>query len=148
MSLIVVGVDGSEPSRRALTWALRHGARTGLAVQAISAVDTKNMDEQARRQRLADAERVLSHTVERAGEACTTPPVLTYEVVEGEPTVVLVDASQHAELVVLGAHPMTSIRHPELSTVSVACIRMGACPVLVVPAGAPEPAPCADLAVV
>jgi nucleotide-binding universal stress UspA family protein len=147
MSLIVVGVDGSEPSRRALTWALRHGARTGLAVQAIAAVETKNLDELARQQRLVDAERELARTVERANEACTTPPVLTYEVVEGDPTVVLVDASQHAELIVLGAHPMTSIRNPELSRVSVACIRMGACPVLVVPAGAAERAPCADLAV-
>lgn len=147
MSLIVVGVDGSEPSRRALTWALRHGARTGMAVQAIAAVETKNLDEQARRQRLDDAEQALARTVDRAAESCTTPPVLTYEVVEGDPTVVMVDASQRAELIVLGAHPMTSIRHPELSTVSVACIRMGACPVLVVPAGAAEPAPCADLAV-
>lgn len=148
MSLIVVGVDGSEPSRRALTWALRHGARTGLAVQAIAAVDTKNMDEQTRVARLADAEQALAHTVERAADACTTTPVLTYEVVEGDATVALVDASHHAELIVLGAHPMTSIRHPELSRVSVACIRMGACPVLVVPAGVAEPAPCADLAMV
>ena len=147
MSLIVVGVDGSEPSRRALTWALRHGSRTGLAVQAIAAVETKNLDDQARRQRLDDAEQALARTVDRAAESCTTTPVLTYEVVEGDPTVVMVDASHRAELIVLGAHPMTSIRHPELSTVSVACIRMGACPVLVVPAGAAEPAPCADLAV-
>jgi nucleotide-binding universal stress UspA family protein len=145
MSLIVVGVDGSEQSRRALMWALRYGAGRSAVVQAVMVVNTKDLDEQARVRLLEDAERSVSAMVDRAVQGCTRPPTVGYEVVEGDPSVVLVDATQRAELIVFGAHRMSSIRQVALGTVSLACIRMGACPVLVIPVGAPVPTPCSEL---
>ena len=45
-----------------------------------------------------EAERLLSSMVTRAVQACTRPPTVTYEVVDGDPSVVLVDAAHRAEL--------------------------------------------------
>lgn len=145
MSLIVVGVDGSDQSRRALTWALRYASGRTAVVQAVMVVNTKNMSDAQREARLVEAERTVSGMVTRAIEGCASPPTVTYEVVEGDPSVVLVDATLRAELIVFGSHRMSSIRSPALGTVSLACIRMGTCPVLVIPAGVAEPAPCGDL---
>ena len=146
MSLVVVGVDGSEQSQRALMWALRYAAgRPAVVVQAVMVVNTKDLDEQARAARLADAESSVSAMVDRAVQGCTRPRTVGYEVAEGDPSVVLVDASHRAEMLVFGAHRMSSIRQPALGTVSLACIRMGACPVLVIPVGAAEPLPCGEL---
>lgn len=146
MSLVLVGVDGSEQSRRALMWALRYATgRSAVVVQAIMVVNTMDLDDKARVARLAVAERTVCAMVDRAVQACTRPPTVVYEVVEGDPSVVLVDATQRAELIVFGAHRMSSIRQVALGTVSLAAIRMGACPVLVVPVGAPESALCSEL---
>jgi nucleotide-binding universal stress UspA family protein len=145
MSLIVAAVDGSEQGRRALIWALRYAVGRDAIVQAVMAVDTKNMDEAERRARLAEAERLLSSMVTQAVEACTRPPTVTYEVVDGDPSVVLVDATHRAELIVFGSHRMSSLRNPALGTVSQDCIRLGDCPVLVIPAGLAEASPRGDL---
>ena len=145
MSLIIVGLDGSQQSERALGWALQHGAARSLAVQAVTVVNTKNLDHRSREARLAEAERSVSAMVERAVDACCCAPTVTYEVVEGDPSIALVDATQRAELVVLGSHPMSSLRNAALGTVTLACIRLGSCPVLVIPVDAPNAAPCSDL---
>jgi nucleotide-binding universal stress UspA family protein len=145
MSLIIVGLDGSEQSERALGWALQYGAARSLPVQAVTVVNTKDLDEGSRAKRLAEAERSASEMVRRAVDACCATPTVTYEVVEGDPGIVLVDATHRAELIVLGSHPMSSLRNAALGTVSLACIRMGSCPVLVVPVAAPDAALCGDL---
>lgn len=87
---------------------------------------------------LREAEAALATLVEQAVAACDDAPPVSYEVVQGEPDVVLVNASRDASLIVLGSHGMSSIRNPVLGSVSTACIRMGSCPVLVIPAGKPE----------
>ena len=145
MSLIVVGLDGSQQSERALGWALQYGAARSLSVQAVTVVNTKDLDDDARAVRLAEAERSAAAMVRRAVDACCCAPTVTYEVVEGDPNVALVDASQRAELVVLGSHPMSSLRNAALGTVTLACIRLGSCPVLVIPVDAPSAAHCGEL---
>ena len=45
MSLVVVGVDGSDQSRRALAWALPYAAGCGATVQAVMTVNTKDLDD-------------------------------------------------------------------------------------------------------
>jgi hypothetical protein len=59
--------------------------------------------------------------------------------------VVLVDAAHRAELIVFGTHRMSSLRNPALGTVSLDCIRLGDCPVLIIPDGVAEPSRCGDL---
>lgn len=143
--MIVVGVDGSHQSRRALVWAVKHAVDTSSPVQAVSVVSTAGMDDVERAAQLSSAERMVSEMVEQAVRDLPLPMAVTYEVVEGDPTVVMLDASRRADLLVFGAHEMTSIRQTALGTVSAACIRMGACPVLVIPVAVPDPVVSGDL---
>jgi len=145
VSLVIVGLDGSQQSQRALEWALQYGAARSLAVQAVTVVNTKNLDDRARTARLAEAERSASAMVRDAVDACCCAPTVTYEVLDGDPAIALVDATQRAELVVLGSHPMSSLRNAALGTVTLACIRLGSCPVLVIPVDSPKAALCGDL---
>lgn len=145
MSLIVVGVDGSEQSRRALAWAFTNAESMRAAVQAVMVVDTTDMDETTRLMRLDQAERMVADLVDAVSEVYPQPHEVTYEVREGDPIAVMLDATRHADLMVFGARRMTSIRNPALGTVSLACTRRGSCPVLVVPEGLPDPAPRGDL---
>jgi nucleotide-binding universal stress UspA family protein len=144
VAIVVVGVDGSEQSRRALDWALPYAVTRGATVQVITTVDTKDLDDAEREARWSAANRMLSGLVADAlaGEA---RPTVCYEAVEGDPAVVLVDATRGADLIVLGSHGMSSIRNPALGSVSLACIRLGSCPVLVIPAGRPEPVVSGDV---
>jgi nucleotide-binding universal stress UspA family protein len=139
MALVVVGVDGSDQSRRALDWALTYAAGCAAAVQAIMTVSTKDLSDAQRVDCLRDAESVLSETVDAARDARVDAPVVSAEVIEGDPAVVLVDATRGADLVVLGSHGMSKISNPVLGSVSLSCIRLGSCPVLVIPAGRAEP---------
>lgn len=147
MSLIVVGVDGSEQSRRAFDWAVTYAADRSAVVQAITTVETKDLADDERQARLVAAERMVARLVTDATQDVPSPPRITYDVVEGDPSIVLVDASRGADLIVLGSHGMSSLRNPALGSVSLACIRMGSCPVLVIPAGIPERIEGADLLV-
>ena len=138
MRLVVVGVDGSEQSRRALQWALPYASLIGTGVEAIMTVaPTDDAAETHATERAAAVE--LESFVEDVLSSVDDPPPVSYEVVAGDPAVVLVNASRGAELVVLGSHGMSTISNPALGSVSTACIRMGSCPVLVIQAGNPEP---------
>ncbi|MGA7689748.1 MAG: universal stress protein [Jiangellales bacterium] len=145
MSVIAVAVDGSEPSRRALLWAFTNAESMRAEVQAVMAVDTTGMDEVTRAPRLAEAERIVANLVDAVSDVYPQPHEVTYEVREGDPIAVMLDATRRADLMVFGARRMTSIRNPALGTVSLACTRYGSCPVLVVPEGIPDPAPRGDL---
>jgi nucleotide-binding universal stress UspA family protein len=145
VSLVVVGVDGSHQSQRALSWALPYASGCAATVQAIMTVSTKDLDEAQRARRWAEAEGTLQSMVSEQMAALEHPPTVSYDVIEGDPAVVLVDATRGADLVVLGSHGMSSIRNPVLGSVSLACIRLGSCPVLVIPAGRPEPVEGEDL---
>lgn len=86
-----------------------------------------------------EAEVALGALVDEVTATVEAPASVAYEVVPGDPAVELVNASRNADLVVLGSHGMSTLSNPALGSVSTACIRMGSCPVLVIPAGKPEP---------
>lgn len=144
MTLVVVGVDGSEQSRRALAWAVDYAGQRGSTVEAVMAVPTTPRDDLARVARWTDAEERLGALVEDVLRDAPTLPTLSFEVVEGDPVTVLVDASRDAELVVLGSHGMSQLRNPDLGSVSLACIRFGSAPVVVIPVASPVRATDAD----
>lgn len=132
-----MGVDGSDQSRQALAWALPYAASIGAAVEAVMTVaKTDDAAETAANMRAAEV--VLTGIVDDAVAAVDAPPPVSYEVVAGDPAVVLVNASSSASLLVLGSHGMSKISNPVLGSVSMACIRLGSCPVLVIPSGKPE----------
>lgn len=138
MRPVLVGVDGSEQSQRALALALSYAAGAGAAVEAIMTV--KQTDDAAETHAMVrEAEATMSALIESHVARLEHPPPVSWEVVVGDPAVVLVNATRNASVVVLGSHGMSKISNTFLGSVSTACIRMGSCPVLVVPAGKPEP---------
>ncbi|HYN94320.1 MAG TPA: universal stress protein [Pilimelia sp.] len=136
--LIVVGVDGSDGGRRALDWAVREAASRGGAVQAVIAwsvddiaprplVTTSPTAERDRAAAILDEE--ISGVVQRHRSRL---PVAG-EVVEGSPAEALTAAASAADLLVLGSHGHSRVRHTVLGSVSDACIRRANCPVVVLP---------------
>jgi nucleotide-binding universal stress UspA family protein len=143
--LIVVGVDGSEGGRRALDWAAAEAAARGGAVRAVIAWSWNGLDygpitavnpaeENALATQVVTAE--IDALIERRGSRLP----ITGEAIEGSPADALTDAARGADLLVLGSHGHSRVRHTVLGSVSEACIRKATCPVVVIPAPVREPA--------
>jgi nucleotide-binding universal stress UspA family protein len=149
--LIVVGVDGSDGGRRALDWAIGEADARGSAVEAVTAwswdglefgpvTATNPQEAEERATRLLDDE--IRALVARHGSHI---PVAA-QVIEGSPGAALAHAARSADLLVLGSHGHSRVRHTVLGSVSEDAIRRAACPVVVIPVPAPdrsdaEPAP-------
>jgi len=138
--LIVVGVDGSEGSRRALAWAANEAATRGGSVRAVVAWSWDGLEygpvaatypqEAAQRARqLLDRE--IKALNDQPGPQAQAQ--VAGEVVEGRPADVLTAAGRSADLLVLGSHGHSRVRHTVLGSVSEECIRKASCPVLVIP---------------
>jgi nucleotide-binding universal stress UspA family protein len=132
---IVVGVDGSEQSRRALVWAAELAGAAGAVLEAVMvwhfpvsygwsyATDGWNPETEAAKclEELADA-------VFPDGR----PARLSLIVREGLPAKVLLDASRGATLLVLGSRGHGGFAGLLLGSVSANCAEHAGCPVLVV----------------
>ena len=77
-------------------------------------------------------DREIKALAERRG---TASPVAA-EVIEGRPADVLAAAGSAADLLVLGSHGHSRVRHTVLGSVSEECVRKATCPVVVIPAPA------------
>jgi nucleotide-binding universal stress UspA family protein len=147
--LIIVGVDGSEGGRRALDWAAREAAARGGAVQAVIVwswdgmeygpiAATNPQDEAKRAGEVLDRE--IKALIDRRGSQM---PVAG-EVIEGRPADVLSTAARRGDLLVLGSHGHSRVRHTVLGSVSEDCIRKAVCPVVVIPVPAEHRQPAAE----
>jgi len=136
---IVVGVDGSQQSHRALLWAVEQAAserRALTLVHATHAVSPAYLDaaivvpEEARAALLAEGQEVLTQAhaeVERLAPELVVNEVLRLE----DPRVVLLDLSNDASLVVVGSRGRGKLRSLLLGSVGVALARHAQCPVVV-----------------
>jgi nucleotide-binding universal stress UspA family protein len=137
-SIIVVGVDETASSRRALAWAAREAVRRGATLQVITAwtwdavegaplaaVDPQAMMEIAEQTQTAALEVVLAEL--------ETRPVVAREIVQSAASEALVEASRRADLVVVGTHGRGPVRSFLLGSVSQSVIRHAQCPVVVMP---------------
>ncbi|MFK4145465.1 universal stress protein [Streptomyces sp. NPDC004065] len=137
---IVVGVDGSESSKRALRWAVRQGELTGGVVEAVTAWDIPQFhgslgwlppssgDEAALEGR---ARRELARAVEEA--AGPEPSVeVRAEVRYGTPASVLLSASRGAALLVVGSRGLGGFSGLLLGSVAQHCTQHAPCPVVVI----------------
>lgn len=138
--LIVVGLDGSERSHDALRFAIAEARLRECPVQVITSFQAEGTDSQGRGEEVQARAKALVDA-----EHDELPP-LSFELVQGRPEVVLVNASAHASLLVIGAHGVQSIRRAALGSISEYTARMATCPVVVIPAPA-EDAPAAHLTV-
>jgi nucleotide-binding universal stress UspA family protein len=141
--VIVVGVDGSEGSRRALRWALDEAGRRRCAVEAVAAWPSRDAEavfgelsdarvEEERR----TADETLRHVVDTEVRRHESPPPVSFELVHGDAVDVLLRMSSRADLLVVGSHGTSSMIHAALGSVSEACSRLAECPVVVLPSPA------------
>src|SRR5690606_5197132 len=98
--LVVVGVDGSDSSLRALQWAAHEAGQRGGTVQAVTAWrwDVPGGGIAAEGPADADARERAAQMLEQAVAALTGDTPTASEVVEGRPAEVLADASRDADL--------------------------------------------------
>jgi nucleotide-binding universal stress UspA family protein len=126
---IVVGVDGSDGGRRALQWAVHEAAARGGTVQAVISWNWADVDLPVDER--AHAERIIADEIRAlAGGAGVT---IAAEAVEGRAADVLCAAARNADLLVLGSHGHSRVRHTVLGSVSEECVRKAPCPVVVIP---------------
>jgi len=137
---IVVGVDGSGHSRKALETAAAEAAAHGLPLtvlvihQAVRDVygsashygDDAALTEKAKEAAQADTDQVLA-------AAGSQPPSVTVTAVHGLPVDELVKASEGADMIVLGRRGMGGFVRLLMGSVSSQVAQHALCPVLIVP---------------
>jgi nucleotide-binding universal stress UspA family protein len=139
---IVVGVDGSECSKKALRWAIAQAQLTGATVEAVAAWQDPVMSGYfygwAPMQFEGDSyqaitEKTLAETVaETAGPQGRTVQVGT-RVVQGHAAQVLMDAAAGAQMLVVGSRGHGTFAGILLGSVSQHCVQHAPCPVTVIP---------------
>jgi nucleotide-binding universal stress UspA family protein len=141
MSGIIVGVDGSGHSQRALEWAareaaLRHTSLTVLTVhQAVRGYASMvaypgDQSETEHARKLAQAE------TDKALEAIGTqqPAEVTVRAVNGLPAQELLSAADGAEMLVVGSRGTGGFTRLLMGSVSSQVAHHATCPVVVIPA--------------
>jgi nucleotide-binding universal stress UspA family protein len=148
---IIVGYDGSPPSRAALLWALDEAARTGASVELVYVdgspvlVPAARLIQSPPPQPDSYLTEVVNGTLERAvSTAKKTQPLVdvTARTVRAHPATALIDLSRQARLIVLGGTGHSAVAGL-LGSVSTAVSAHAHCPVVIV-----RGAPAADAPVV
>lgn len=145
---IVVGIDGSNPSRAALDCALQEAARIDAEISAVVAYDvadywTAGMNEVVASGPEQLLEQVLRHAksevdgILRSWQASSSAAVPTVTVLAhpGTPTSVLLEEASGADLLVVGYGGRGEIRGMLLGSVALRTLIHATCPVMVVPVG-------------
>ena len=133
---IVVGVDGSEPARRALAWAARQAELTGAGLDVVMAWEMPAMlfgpvvwpegyDPRS------DAVRVLEEEVAAALDPGSAIPV-TMRVEEGQAASVLHEAARGADLLVVGSRGRGGFTGLVIGSVSEHLAAHAPCPIVIV----------------
>jgi nucleotide-binding universal stress UspA family protein len=133
---IVVGVDGSDSSVRALEWAARQAELSDGVLDVVMTWEwptslgwsppfPEDWDPQA------DSTRILDEILVRLRQAHPDIAVRS-RVVEGHPAPVLIEASQGAKLLVVGSRGHGEFIGMLLGSVSEHCTTHAYCPVVVV----------------
>lgn len=131
--VVVVGVDGSPSSQRAVRWASRQAKLTGATLRAVSSWRWPNyitivppgVD------LASDTRRTLDEVLEEA-LAGSEDLSVTRHVIEGPPGPALLTQAQDASLLVVGAQGRAAFPGMLLGSVAEYCVRHGSCPVVVV----------------
>lgn len=142
-SVIVVGVDGSPGGNAALVFALSEAARTGDAVEVVTAWEammpalwdgmaSAGASPAARAAVRRHAEQVQQQALQ--GVAVPTSVVVSTQLVEGAAGPVLVEAARRGRLLVVGNKSIGSLHAGVLGSVSRYCAHHATGSVVVVPA--------------
>lgn len=139
---IVVGVDGSPSSERALDWAMKHAAAlhaplTVIAVHEVAKsywgdIPVVGPADRPLLEKLHQAaDEMTQRAASRLGDA--GPASVNVRAVDGFVVKELIDASQDADLVVLGSRGGGEFARLLMGSVSSEVVQHSACPVVIVP---------------
>jgi nucleotide-binding universal stress UspA family protein len=138
---IVVGIDGSRHSERALDWAVREAAlrHTALAVISVHPVvrntlgyaDSLPEDAPVLERTRQAAEEATDKALAQAGGA--RPDSVTVETVTGVPAEVLLAASAEADMIVVGSRGAGGFSRLTMGSVGDQVARHAHCPVVIIP---------------
>jgi nucleotide-binding universal stress UspA family protein len=137
MTRIVVGIDASEDSLRALRWALHEAELRRASIELVHAypipeltampmIVTLPSDDELQKA----AEQVLTDALATVGGAGDIPVTTTARA--GSPAAVLCDVAREAELLVVGARGLGGFRGLLLGSVSHQVVAHSPCPVVTV----------------
>jgi nucleotide-binding universal stress UspA family protein len=139
---IVVGIDGSHHSTRALEWALKeaalqHAALTVLTVHSVAASPwTGNpvilgADSEDQEKLLRAAEELTAKVTQELGDS--RPDSVTVRAIAGFPAKELIEASKDADLVVVGSRGAGGFAKLMMGSISSQLVEHAHSPVVVVP---------------
>ncbi len=146
MERIVVAIDGSDTSQRALSWALDEGRLRQAAVEVMHSYHAQYVDAPPYGVPMFEpevyekaAQRVLDLAVDAADTSGLPLPVERIVVVGGAAKAIL-ETAKGADLVVVGSRGLGGFKGLLLGSVSHQVTHHAACPVVVVPPTAGSPA--------
>lgn len=139
MAGIVVGVDGSDGSRKALAWAITEGKLRSCEVRACYVLDRRYVDPEWASLITPPIEELRKEAAHRLSEIVTDAKAdasVRQEVLvpEGQGTArTLLDAAADADLLVVGSRGHGGFQGLLLGSVSQQVLHHAPCPVVVVP---------------
>jgi len=131
--VIVVGVDGSPSSLRAVRWAAQQAKVTGATIRAVSSWRWPNYI--TRLPPGVDLPKDTGITLDEVLDEALAgfeDVSVTRHVIEGPPGPALLSQAQDATLLVVGASGRAAFPGMLLGSVAEHCVRHGSCPVVVV----------------
>lgn len=141
---IVVGIDGSSASKRAVDWAARDAAMRKVPLAVVTVLDPPSgmtlrgvpmpmppgylrAREDQGRTTLDDSLKIVQDSTKQVGHV-----EVNTQLVIGHPASALVDLSKNAEIIVVGSHGRGAVARHLLGSVSTALVHHGHCPVAVI----------------
>jgi nucleotide-binding universal stress UspA family protein len=136
--VVVVGVDGSDSSVAALSWASRYGAATGATVRAVrvwhyptaAGLPPGKTPEPVENEVEGWVRDELSQAVTKANPDSAAQ--VETKIVYGHPAEALIDESRGESLLVLGHRGHGGFAEALTGSIVIHCVNHAACPVVVV----------------
>src|SRR6185437_10031720 len=144
MAGIVVGIDESAHARKALDWAMREAGLRNTALTVMTVISALASPRTGRPLTVPNADEAVTHAREAVEELVAKsagdltgpkPPSVTVNVFTGFPVQALVDASNDAELIVVGSRGTGGFSKALLGSVSNQIAHHAGCPVVIVHTG-------------
>jgi nucleotide-binding universal stress UspA family protein len=136
--VVVVGVDGSDPSVAALSWASRYGAATGATVRAVrvwhyptaAGLPPGKTPEPVEIEVEGWVRDELTQAITKANPDSSAQ--VETKIVYGHPAQALIDESRGESLLVLGHRGHGGFAEALTGSIVIHCVNHAACPVVVV----------------
>lgn len=132
--MIIVGIDGSPESVAALNWAVEDAKRRNTKVEAIMGFEVPWTIIFAGSYTESDYHRDAKAAFQKIVDGIDSDfkeVQVDMKLVQRKPGLALVEASKHAELLVVGSHGYGFMPGLQLGSVASYCVNRAHCPVLV-----------------